>query len=628
MGKKLLVMLLSSTIFVGASFSQNITTLSDTLYVKGDIVQTTSLDNFSAEKSQINPNQIDNLNPNDVASLLRRIPGVSYSRYNHIGSFGGADGGSIFIRGIGSSRPGSELTTYIDDVPVYMSIWNHPLLDVLPLFNSSTIEIYKGPHPQSYPNTFSSVNILTTPLVGENRTESMTTYGSYNLFSFQVVNTSSFGKLEVGINTNFTRSDGHRENSDGRLGAMFGKVRYNLTEHSNIEFSTLYTDNYSQDPGPVGNPNLNRGTYETSSLMNSLSLNRKTGYIKMYRSSGTGDWLGNLTREEGVREFLYNEFEFYGVRAKEDVGLFDFNKLVVGFNYDISEGQYRQELTSGQVSYWNGPVFRLFSPHVGLVNEFNVGSASVVPSFAFGMRAYGHSHFDSEISPYYGANVKYGKTKVGYSYAKGVRYPGLEVVVFSERVIPPLGDSWESLIPENLTSRNFFFGGNIGRVDYTLSYFNMVGENRYIILPGSPPSYQSIGEYDINGLEVGFDIYLSNLISSYISATYIETNPYTLPYTPNWSVYLALLFDLNRINVMFDVKYSDEYYTSSFGRNINQNINVVTDQILSSLNVSYEINRNFGIFTKVDNLFNESFEYVEGYSTPSRNYKAGVRSRF
>ncbi len=54
--------------------------------------------------SVITDKQIEVLNAYDVATALRRIPGVTISRYNVVGAFGGDAGGSVFIRGHGSGR--------------------------------------------------------------------------------------------------------------------------------------------------------------------------------------------------------------------------------------------------------------------------------------------------------------------------------------------------------------------------------------------------------------------------------------------------------------------------------------------------------------------------------------------
>ena len=58
------------------------------------------------------------------------------------GSEGGGDeGGAVYVRGLGASRPGSEIKTYVDGIPFYMGVWNHALLDLLgePLLSSTLI---------------------------------------------------------------------------------------------------------------------------------------------------------------------------------------------------------------------------------------------------------------------------------------------------------------------------------------------------------------------------------------------------------------------------------------------------------------------------------------------------------
>ena len=52
--------------------------------------------------------QLRMLGASDLAGALRRVPGVTVSRFNSVGAFGGGDGGGVFIRGHGSGRPGAE----------------------------------------------------------------------------------------------------------------------------------------------------------------------------------------------------------------------------------------------------------------------------------------------------------------------------------------------------------------------------------------------------------------------------------------------------------------------------------------------------------------------------------------
>ena len=62
--------------------------------------------------------QLDALNAQDLQTALRQVPGLGISRYGAIGSYGGAQGGSIYIRGLGTARPGGEVRMYTDGVPL------------------------------------------------------------------------------------------------------------------------------------------------------------------------------------------------------------------------------------------------------------------------------------------------------------------------------------------------------------------------------------------------------------------------------------------------------------------------------------------------------------------------------
>jgi hypothetical protein len=61
---------------------------------------------------------------------------------------------------MGSSRSGAEIKTFVDGVPMYMSVWNHPLLDLMSIDAAQSIEVFKGPQPQKFGNAFSAINLV------------------------------------------------------------------------------------------------------------------------------------------------------------------------------------------------------------------------------------------------------------------------------------------------------------------------------------------------------------------------------------------------------------------------------------------------------------------------------------
>jgi iron complex outermembrane receptor protein len=77
-------------------------------------------------------------------SALRRVPGLTISRYNPIGSYGGGDGGAVFVRGQGSGRPGAEITMMVDGIPKFVGVWTHPLLDLLSVDLVHQVDVLQG----------------------------------------------------------------------------------------------------------------------------------------------------------------------------------------------------------------------------------------------------------------------------------------------------------------------------------------------------------------------------------------------------------------------------------------------------------------------------------------------------
>src|SRR5688572_14508093 len=69
------------------------------------IVGETTVSPFGFQTTTIGPAQVAALNAGDLAAALRRTPGASIARYNPVGAFGGGEGGAVFLRGLGSSRP-------------------------------------------------------------------------------------------------------------------------------------------------------------------------------------------------------------------------------------------------------------------------------------------------------------------------------------------------------------------------------------------------------------------------------------------------------------------------------------------------------------------------------------------
>ncbi|NJL60296.1 MAG: Plug domain-containing protein, partial [Desulfobacteraceae bacterium] len=150
--------------------------------IASPVIEGTSVNALGSSVTTISKEQLDALNVQDLPAALRKTPGVVISRHNPVGSFGGGEGGSVFIRGQGSSRPGAEIQMNIDGIPKFVSVWTHPLMDVLSIDIIDHIDVYKGAQPVLFGNmAFGAVQLHSKKQTQEGfSTNFETAYGSFD----------------------------------------------------------------------------------------------------------------------------------------------------------------------------------------------------------------------------------------------------------------------------------------------------------------------------------------------------------------------------------------------------------------------------------------------------------------
>ncbi|MEJ5365094.1 MAG: TonB-dependent receptor [Desulfosoma sp.] len=611
--------------------------------VASPIIEGNQGDAFATQKTVVSQEQMEDLNAQDLQTALRRTPGVTISRYNPVGSFGGATGGAVFIRGLGSSRPGAEIKTFVDGVPVYMSIWNHPLLDLLPIDPAQAVEVYKSPQPHLFGNAFAAVNLVpkSAPKEGyETRLEGA--YGSYETVVGRGEHGGRFGPVNYYFGGAYRRSDGHRDNADGALGNAYARVRWDLDPNWKAYAFTLWNDNYADDPGVKGAPLSQRqGRYETRLWLLSAALTNEyekaAGSIKVYRSGGEGDWLDQPTSTAGVREDLFNDFLFYGLKARERFSLWPGGELVTGLDWDRTEGDYVAYFTDGKKDVWDGHDFTILSPYAALSHTFGDAQGFHVTPSA-GIRYYDHTDFDAQWAPHAGVIVGYKDTELHAGYARGVLYPGLDVVVFSQKVIPALKETWKDLDPEVLDHFEVGVRHRWGRrltVDVTA--FRDEGSDRYVVVPPPPfpPIYDNVEDYTLKGVEATATVYPTDRLALFLGATVLDADPEDLPYTPEWTVSAGINWCfLDRWTLSLDAEHVDSMTVREQARRVGAvNTQEVDSYLLVNGKLSYRFPVPFWkadgtIYVAVENILDEDYEYLPGYPMPGTNVMVGAKVMF
>jgi iron complex outermembrane receptor protein len=598
------------------------------------IIEGNTFDAFGGQTTIVSDEQINDLNANDLTTALRRVPGVTISRFNPVGNFGGGEGGAVFIRGLGASRPGSEIKTFIDGVPFFMGVWNHPLLDLLPVNGMAAIDVRKGPQPWVVGNTFASINLTTqsapaSGVAGGVKVQA----GSFGTFIQQADIGARSGAFAGYVAQGYQQSNGNRPDADGRLANLLAKGGVTINENWSAGVTFLGVDNSVTDPGPEGSPQLRNGVYKTngSLLVGTLShqYERARGEIKFYWNEGEGNWF----RQAGTAGNTFTDWTSYGVRARETLRLWQGGELLGGLDLDWWTGNVDFQPTNARSARFDGPTFRLVSPYLGLAQTFDAAGWRIVPSG--GVRYYDHNEFGAEWAPYAGLTASRGPFAAYAGYGRGVNYPGLDVVVFSQNVIRPLGQSWRNLNAETNNHVEFGFRYTQGPLAADLVFFRDQIDNRYVFVPPPPPPpvYVNSGGQTTKGIEGTVAYELSRALSVFGGITLLDANPGDAPYVPRQQYVLGVTGTVGPARYSIDAEYVSSMYVLSRARTSTAVNNAQVDgYFLLNARLFYPLpplsRQRSEVFVALNNITNASYEYRPGYPMPGFSFLAGVSLRF
>ncbi|BBD09826.1 TonB-dependent receptor, plug [Desulfovibrio ferrophilus] len=595
------------------------------------IIQGNEIDRYGATSTVVSEEQMDKLGALDLSSALRRTPGVTISRHNPVGAFGGGEGGAVFIRGMGSSRPGSEIKTFIDGVPAYMGVWNHPLIDLLPVDPIESIEVLKGPQPNRFGDALSIINIVPKRMRGDDFTTTIeASAGSYGTISQSLEHGGRIGEFDYYMGQGFRRSDGHREDADGRQFSLFGNLGVQLNQYWDVRLFALNVDNEASDPGPDDNSAAKEGSYETRMRLASLTFSNDFdmahGEIKFFANAGEGYWRD----QAGADDDCLNDFWFWGLKAREQFNITDDFEITVGLDQQWWDGNIRYTYDNGTDDSVLAPSFALTMPYAS--TSYLIGETDgwhIIPSV--GVRQYEHNKFDSRTAPHAGLVAGYGSTEVHASMSKGISYPGHDVVILFPTA------QWQDIEPEEVEhvevgiSHTF---QDLFKID--LTYFHDDGQDRYVFtLPPFPPTWSNTEEFEIEGFEASLSVTPTPDLSLFTGLTIQNSTPGDMPYVPETTVSGGFNWQfLEDFNLSMDCEYvSDMYALKQVRKAGTSNTEKVDDHFLVNARLGWTFflddwDAEGELYLSVQNITDEDYEYKPNYPMPGTNGMVGVKLTF
>jgi len=598
-------------------------------------------DRFATAVITISADQLEEMNALDFASALRRAPGVTITRFNQVGAFGGDEGGAVFLRGLGASRPGGEIKTLVDGVPKLNGIFNHPLLDLMSVDLAGQIDIYARATPLEFGNTFAAVSI-TTPRVeapGEIARASVAA-GSFGT----VVERLDFGEHEGAfdcyLSESLRESDGQRPDSGGHLENYLLRLGWALSRQWDVSYVLNHTHNSATDPGvegaPPGPPSTRGEIYETADWLHVATITQHsgtaTGTLRAYLNDGEGNW---YRRQFSGNADSLNDWRLYGVRWRETLQPWEGGEIVAGADLDYDRGTSRSVPPAPGVESAFGPLtMRILSPYLGASQTLMLGGdIKVTPSA--GARYYEHDVFASRWAPQAGVAVSSGGTQWYAGLSRAVNYPGLDVAVFSQLLIPALGQSWQTLRPEEANELEVGVRQAVNkRSSVAVTVFRNNAHDRYEIEfpPPPPPRYVNLESYETEGVEATADTAPRKDLALFAGISLLRTTPDGLPYAPrctftgglNWRIAAGWLLS------------ADGVYVSSMHEATEARVADATNPVVVGAHflLNARLARRFSwgarsathvdFYISGENLTDRNFAYQPGYPIPGINFMAGI----
>ena len=604
--------------------------------VASPVIEANRVDNQGSLSTVVTETQIRDLNAVDLPAALRRTPGVTISRFNPVGSFGGDEGGSVNIRGLGASRPGAEIKTYVDGVPFYMGVWSHPLMDLLPLNGMAEVAVHKAPQPQRFGNNFGAIEL--SPRTARQATPTANgrvSAGSFGTIIEQADLSGKLGPFDYSLAQGYARSDGHREAADGELVNMLASGTWHLNEMVSLGITVLHMDNSASDPGQEGQPATRTGRYDTQGTLAVATLAAATdlvqGSLKIYGNTGDGDWY----QQPGLDGDTLTRFTMAGVRWSQSLTPWQGGEILFGLDYDTVTGQVDfNRIAPAPQARFNGPTLQLVSPHLAVSHTIELGAGwTLVPSAGF--RHYEHNVFKSATAPHAGVLLRSEKLEFRGNVARGLTFAGIDAAVLSS-LIPPLGDSWKQLKPEQMD--HIEFGASYrpwATTTLDLALFRDSLEDRYLF--GFPPAvsapgFVNLGKYRIQGMEASLQQALTDHWTAFIGFTWLDPSLENLPYAPRETLVIGTNARYGRWRLSLDGQYQAEMYVLNRARAAGA-LNTAQVDSFPVLNgrVGYALpalGPRGEIFVAVENLFDRDYEFRPGYPMPGASAQAGINVSF
>ena len=599
------------------------------------ITQEEAVAKDGADTATLSRSQLAQLNAQDLQTALRQVPGVTISRYAPIGSYGGAQGGSVYIRGMGTARPGGEVRMYTDGVPRGSGMWSHPLMDSMPIDFAESVSMQKSPHPARYSDTFGAVDIETRRRREQGyEGEVDLAYGRYNTFLSAGSAGLKEGPVDAYGGMSYKYSDGLRDHNMSILKSAFGRVGTDLSDDEHIGFVYQRTDSKVEDPGEEQKPTPRTDRFDLDTDLYTLRFDTERenlkGYSLLYFERGNVDWWQDdlcKTPAGPMDGNAHTEWLNFGFRNFYDWNVWKDLWITAGFDLADEYGETEtRNVENGKVPFETNGRLDTISPYLGARYDFRLNDDwTLTPSI--GSRYYIHTKYDNEWSPDAALTLDWQeKVQLFVNGSRGVHYPG----VYTRAVSADYAAG--TLTAETM---DYVSGGTKVALDETadvlVTVFHTDAQNR---IDKTTKGYLNAGGMRATGVELSGHWRPTDDLAFFAGLTY--TNPETSPVSrlPEWMATAGGTWKIcDYLKWTLDGQFIDEMYAYSV-RSSEEAAE------LRELDAGFLLNTRLAVpldsftpfegelYLSLENLTNSHYAYYPGYPMDGIMWYLGCKFKF
>ncbi|MCM8536531.1 MAG: TonB-dependent receptor [Lentisphaeraceae bacterium] len=559
--------------------------------------------------------EIERSNHNDLLNMLQRVPGLAIAKN---GPHGNA---SVFIRGNESHYTKLMINgTRIQDASsTQVGIAN--VLNNLNLDNVERIEIIRGPQSVLYGSSAIGgvINIITRKgkengINGSIRQEfgedefsksTLSVRGKEGEFTYSMSLSQEQQNSISGTNSN--QSNYESDGDDYRNTTANYDFGYNFTDSIEFKLSGLYTSSNNEIDAftPYDENDLQTATVRPSLTFYDLLDGKLTteiayNFVDTRRSATSGYNSYSKTQMIELQNTLY---------------LSDWNTLT--FGADLSEEEANSDSPSAS-TVTNKVRYQEYYVQEQL-------SFEDMYFLTFGARYSDHSEFGDEWTYQIAPAIYFDETgtKLHASFGTAYRAPS-SFELFNQfagnpNLSPETNQSFDIGFEQELKETGFSFGATYFYIETDDKIIYDFSTSKYAQVSNAR-SYgaETFVQYDFNEDLYGKIIYTrthtenSNANGDFRAAR-VPKDAGTL--LVNWQATNKLNFDVE-VNVSGN-RFSDTNNNTSLG-----------SFTVANLAANYDFNEKLKFFAKIDNIFDEDYEYVDGYNTYGRSFYGGIEFKF